>query len=71
MKNRLTILSMALFYFHANGQRIGDPSKKRTANQFTDRIAITELINNYSRFEERLETEKQVNVFADYTIIEI
>src|ERR1700710_586071 len=71
MKNRLIILTLALFSFHANGQRPSDTLEKGTTNEFTDRFAITELINNYSRFADRREAEKQANLFADSATIEI
>jgi hypothetical protein len=71
MKNRLIILTLAIFSFHANGQKTICTSKKDTANEFADRIAISELINNYARFADRREAEKQANLFTDNATIEI
>ncbi len=42
-----------------------------TTRELTDRIEISELINNYSRFADRREPQKQANLFTDDATIEI
>jgi hypothetical protein len=71
MTNRLIILTLALFSLHANGQRMNDSSKEMTTKELIDRIAISELINNYSRFADRREPQRQANLFTDNATIEI
>jgi len=71
MTNKLIILTLTLLSFHANGQSKNDTSKKVTSQELADRIAISELINNYSRFADRREPQKQANLFTDNATIEI
>ena len=71
MTNRLIILTLASSSLHANGQRVNDSSKEMTTKELTDRIAISELINNYSRFADRRKPQMQANLFTDNATIEI
>jgi hypothetical protein len=71
MTNRLIILALALSSLRANGQKMNESSNEIMTKELTDRIAIVELINNYSRFADRREPQKQANLFIDNATIEI
>lgn len=50
---------------------MNDSSQKMTTEELTDRFAISELINNYSRYADRREPQKQADLFTDDATIEI
>lgn len=57
--------------FYTNAQKMNDETEKAVTQELTDRIAITELINNYSRYADKREPQKQANLFTDNATIEI
>jgi len=71
MKAKFIIAALALVSFCTKAQNMNDSSKKVTVQELTDRIEISELINNYSRYADRREPQKQANLFTDDATIEI
>jgi hypothetical protein len=48
-----------------------DPSQQSFDREYSDRIKIRELIDNYSRYADRREAKKQAALFASDAIVEV
>jgi hypothetical protein len=71
VKGKIIIIILTLFSFHINAQKMKDDTQKVVTQEVTDRITITELVNNYSRYADRREPQKQADLFTDDATIEI
>lgn len=70
MKKSVLILTLLLFYFSPQAQKMKDNNLSKRINEIEDRIALKNLVDTFSILADVKETQKQTLLFTDNATVE-
>jgi hypothetical protein len=71
MKRKLIFSILTVLTFSGKAQTATDTAQQLNKSEAADRIAISDLINNYGYFADRREAQKQAALYTENAIMEI